>query len=214
MAKTTINCQICLEEIREGNLSNDPTLSTFPIKTNSPADENSLTCHECKIKTDEEHPPFMNNENIIKTENVPQLFPTNFSTVVSGENLLKTIKHEFDEVAVKFENVVKEECVLFNMDMPTCVEESASYYCHQCNYATSNKQTLIDHVLIHLFTCNLCSYTTFNNSSLEEHKDVHLMFYMTRVASKLLRLGIIKYTLKKKRLNVIFVIIAAVHPAT
>ncbi|KAF5282616.1 hypothetical protein FQR65_LT14211 [Abscondita terminalis] len=68
---------------------------------------------------------------------------------------------DFVEIEVKNEVIVKEE---YNSD---------DYYCYQCNYSTSDKQILTNHVFTHSFTCNLCSYTTFSNSSLREHRLVH-----------------------------------------
>ncbi|KAF5305860.1 hypothetical protein FQR65_LT07599 [Abscondita terminalis] len=182
MKGTTMSCQICLKEIREGtllhSLSNELKLSTLPIKTDLTNDEHPHACNECKPKLDDEHQTFTQNENILTTENLSQSITTNFPSLVGEENFLKTIKDEFVEVAVENENIVKEEYVLFNMDMSMCVEKSdILYYCQQCSYATSDKPKLTDHVFTHQYKCNLCNYTTFDHSSLKEHKKVHILYY-------------------------------------
>ncbi|KAF5282631.1 hypothetical protein FQR65_LT14227 [Abscondita terminalis] len=90
---------------------------------------------------------------------------------------MQLFKDEFVEVAVKNETIVKDEYVLFNVDMPICMEESASsgilYYCEQCDYAAGDKRKLTDHIFTHQYKCNLCRYTTNHVGNLKTHMYKH-----------------------------------------
>ncbi|KAF5283253.1 hypothetical protein FQR65_LT13995 [Abscondita terminalis] len=50
------------------------------------------------------------------------------------------------------QEIIKDEYVLFDTD---CIEETTTYYCHQCIYSSNDKNDLIDHVSTHKFKCNL-----------------------------------------------------------
>ncbi|KAF5278210.1 hypothetical protein FQR65_LT15752 [Abscondita terminalis] len=100
--------------------------------------------NKIKMEIDETHRLYIKNENVTKEE----------------------VKVEFTEDTIKTEEIVEDDCLSFNIDMPTCIEECI-LYCDQCNYRTNDKRNLTDHVFTHRFEC---SYTTLDNSTLITHK--------------------------------------------
>ncbi|KAF5282641.1 hypothetical protein FQR65_LT14237 [Abscondita terminalis] len=73
------------------------------------------------------------------------------------------------EDLIKSEGIVDDHSVLFNTDIPRCIEKSIPVnilYCYECNYGTNDKRNLTDHIFAHR---NRCSYTTPDNSMLMTH---------------------------------------------
>ncbi|KAF5304210.1 hypothetical protein FQR65_LT08017 [Abscondita terminalis] len=86
------------------------------------------------------------------------------------------VKEEFQQEllddGIKSESIIDDDFVLFNTDIPLIKEESIPvniFYCYQCNYGSSNKKTLTDHIFSHRLKCNRCSFATFDNYSLITH---------------------------------------------
>ncbi|KAF5283276.1 hypothetical protein FQR65_LT14018 [Abscondita terminalis] len=83
-----------------------------------------------------------------------------------------------DEGKIKSEEIVDDNCVLFNTDIVVSIEDRTSvrvFYCDQCNYATNDKKNLTGHILTHRLKCNQCSYTTPDSDTLMNHKQIHLL---------------------------------------
>ncbi|KAF5286069.1 hypothetical protein FQR65_LT12955 [Abscondita terminalis] len=91
--------------------------------------------------------------------------------------------HQFHPLLLKEEikqellddEIISDEYVSFNTDIPLIIETSVRVkfiYCYYCNYGTNNKQNLTDHIFTHRLKCNQCSYTAFHNDSLTTHNNV------------------------------------------
>ncbi|KAF5282635.1 hypothetical protein FQR65_LT14231 [Abscondita terminalis] len=186
MTKTvTSRCTICLQGIEENDvfhfICNDSLvyskLLNIPLKVDLSIDENPIACNKCKLQIDEMHRLCIKNEDgtdvvkeikeesveivesVIKIEDT-QLVENNTTTIVKEEIYTTQVEEKFVSVNSDFEGFM---------------------YCYDCNYATNNKQNLIEHVFIHrfkrnsslVFECYDCGYQTKNKAILQFHVMTH-----------------------------------------
>ncbi|KAF5307409.1 hypothetical protein FQR65_LT06923 [Abscondita terminalis] len=161
-------CRICLEDIKEDaefySLANEDDLmlhskllGVFP-QLDLKITQNPIACSQCTITIDDMHQfkeLCMETEDILKNRRREQLLP--HRTQIPIEEIgAEIIKEEFAEGALKIETT----------DLNTV------YYCSRCDYSTSDKIHLTDHIFSHRYRCSKCDYTTPSNSSLVSHEEM------------------------------------------
>ncbi|KAF5294451.1 hypothetical protein FQR65_LT01577 [Abscondita terminalis] len=157
----------------------------------------TITSSYCKIKQD----PEFHLYNDLKFE-----FPLeqdvstidNLNHKKELDEFSSIIKEEIAHDGIKSEEIVEDDCVLFNTDISLRVEENTSFYCHQlCGLDAHSEDGLKSHTLTHkyiraanrnrfkvhtklkhskenkLFRCDKCDYKTSIKSNLTTHTKIH-----------------------------------------
>ncbi|KAF5274988.1 hypothetical protein FQR65_LT16812 [Abscondita terminalis] len=159
MAGTTIPCQVSIkEEAQLYSVSNDsmvpPKLSTSFTTTDLNIDD------KWKTKVEEEYDTFLKNE----TEIVP---------VVNDENL----KVEFVDVAIKNEEVVKEEEFEQRSFLKGIHVQEKPFKCNICDYRSRQSVHLKRHMYKHSdewpFRCDKCDYKCYDKTDMTRHGRTH-----------------------------------------
>ncbi|KAF5278204.1 hypothetical protein FQR65_LT15746 [Abscondita terminalis] len=149
----TIEYKIGLEIKKETKYDLSTTNFEFNLEDAVSVTENPIEWDNCKVEIDETY---------MKNETVPYLHP----------NL---VKKEIED-SIKTDDVLPDRFLLFNTDIPLCVEEFIPiniFYCYVCNYGTNDKENLTDHIFSHRFNCSQCKYTTPDAFMLRSHLQIH-----------------------------------------
>ncbi|KAF5282771.1 hypothetical protein FQR65_LT02768 [Abscondita terminalis] len=159
---TTTTCRISLNEIKQ-ELELDDALELKPELPELHSEKDlSITTNLVMYNKSDAHN--------LDYQSCPELYPL----LVKEE-----IKEEYCEDTIKTEQIIDDDCLLFNTDIPLCNEErflvTVLYYCDRCTYSTNDKNNLADHIFTHRFRCNQCNYTTPDNDILIDHKQLHFM---------------------------------------